>query len=97
MFSRIDVFKIVDTLFHRFDSVHRDEARVEVSAMMDNRISKEYQKYEFCKMVKCEKLQPESITFHTHEFCEVDYDHECKYTAKQFHKWLHREGYKIAK
>lgn len=53
-------------------------------------MSVEYQKYEFCKYMKCEALTEGK------DFCWVD-ENNCKFTAKTFHKWLKKEGFIIFK
>ena len=51
---------------------------------------KEYKKYEFCKSVGCIELtKKEPIK------CGAVY--KCVYTAREFHRWLKNNGYKILK
>jgi hypothetical protein len=47
----------------------------------------EYKKYEFCKAVKCPYLTSK---------CEVA-EILCRYTAKDFHKWLKQNNFIIIK
>lgn len=50
---------------------------------------REYQKHEFCRAVNCEDLSDNN-------FCESDTT-TCCHTAKEFHSWLQRNGFKIVK
>lgn len=50
---------------------------------------REYQKHEFCKAVNCEDLSDNN-------FCESNTT-TCCHTAKEFHRWLQRNGFKIVK
>ena len=51
----------------------------------------DYQKYEFCKAVKCDALfaGADSKCFFLPE--------KCKFTAKEFHEWLNKNGFFITK
>ena len=49
----------------------------------------EYKKYEFCKDINCPCLISGN--------CIVQHIDECLYTAKEFHKWLNKNDYKIIK
>ena len=57
----------------------------------------EYEKYEFCKAVKCECFITESIKLHIEEACIFSYPRDCIYTAKEFHKWLKENDFRIIK
>jgi len=52
---------------------------------------REYQKYEFCKAVKCPDLMKGRCIL------GKDYPSFCVYSAKSFHKWLEENGFKIIK
>ena len=47
----------------------------------------EYEKYEFCRSMKCPYLTPSTT-------CCID---GCFYTAKRFHNWLQENNFKIIK
>ena len=49
---------------------------------------KEYKDHEFCKSVKC--------LWRRFSECDVDANN-CVYTAKEFHKWLKSNGYRIVR
>jgi|GEM_PF-842092 len=51
-----------------------------------------YQKYEFCKDVKCQAL----IEYDEGHLCIRDPD-KCYYTAKEFHSWLNENQFTIRK
>ena len=51
----------------------------------------EYKDHEFCKAVGCS-----GFCFKTQK-CMVYVPSDCKFTAKEFHKWLKINGYKIVK
>lgn len=58
-------------------------------------MSREYRKYEFCKSVGCYYYYPNN-RFEA-ENCSVPNMSICPYTAKEFHKWLKENGFKIFK
>lgn len=51
--------------------------------------SKEYQKYEFCRDMKCSYLIDEA--------CCLEPAPSCRYTAKEFHHWLQDNRFLIVK
>jgi len=53
----------------------------------------EYKKNEFCISLQCGYVGYVSAIPH----CNVSSDSKCIYTAKQFHKWLKRNNFKIVK
>ena len=52
----------------------------------------EYQNYDFCKDVECSELIKPYDKLDSK--CNLS---ECVKTAKEFHKWLNSNGYKIVK
>lgn len=52
---------------------------------------REYEKYEFCKSVKCPELKTDETGYY---HCGKA-DCYCKFTAKDFYKWVKRQGFKI--
>ena len=59
--------------------------------------TKEYEKCEFCKQIKCECLIPESEELGIPISCNFSHDKDCIYTAREFHHWLKENGFKIIK
>lgn len=49
----------------------------------------QYKKYEFCDSVNC--------SYFWNEHCAVLADSDCSFTAKEFHKWLKANDFKISK
>lgn len=49
---------------------------------------REYQKYEFCKAIKCPSLKD--------NICNIDPE-VCLYSAKEFHIWIKENNFKIVK
>ena len=61
-----------------------------ITDIIDIGILKEYGKYEFCKDMRCIGLNNNT------KKCRA-YDSYCQYTAKEFHHWINKKGYKIVK
>ena len=57
----------------------------------------EYQKHEFCKDIKCNQFIPESKKHGITESCMFSHDSDCIHTAKEFHKWLKENNFKLVK
>ena len=56
----------------------------------------EYQKYEFCRAVKCQAIRDIGRNgYHAYK-CDTN-GALCEYSAHKFHQWLNRNGYKIIK
>jgi hypothetical protein len=53
----------------------------------------EYQKYEFCRA-----FEPDGACIDLVDGkCTVQADFDCQYTAKELHRWLQDNGYRIVK
>jgi len=50
----------------------------------------EYGKHEFCREIWCEHL-------YNLKTCAVGQDMHCSFTAKEFHRWLLDNGYRVVK
>jgi len=55
---------------------------------------RKYKKYEFCKDIGCPVLLGD---YKTDQYCDCGKIDECFWTAKEFHKWLKANGFKIIK
>lgn len=64
---------------------HRDARHVEAELAMKQR---EYDDHEFCKDIKCK--------YSDFSGCQLRVN-PCVKTAKEFHKWLKADGFKIVK
>ena len=49
----------------------------------------EYEKYEFCKDIKCPEMEGKT-------YCDND-PRYCLFSAKRFHNWLQENNFKIIK
>jgi len=67
---------------------HYEQEAVSAWNLTPNRVEKEYKDHEFCKAVDC--------LWSTCSGCSTDAK-QCVYTAKEFHRWLKSNGYKIVK
>ena len=72
-------------------------AHIVSSFLKQKRSFRKYSKYEFCKSVNCNQLIPESKTYGINECCMFKNDHDCIFTAKEFHRWLKDNGFEIMK
>lgn len=74
-------------------SLHRDERIVNNRSLLNTekqriKLSKrKYKKYEFCRSVKCPSLIKNCKSRNI----------DCKFTAKDFHKWLKENNFEILK
>lgn len=53
----------------------------------EDNMSREYKKYEYCKAIGCSGI----------EYSDKCCTSGCFYTAKDFHKWLKENNFKIVK
>jgi hypothetical protein len=56
-----------------------------------------YQKYEFCKAVRCECFVPENKKYGITQSCAFNRIEDCIYTAEEFYDWLKENDYVIKK
>lgn len=101
--SRFDVLKILikranlfydsldkgELFQYQVDKEEIDELKpcIEWLESLQERQQIAYEKYEFCRSMKCPYLTPSTT-------CYID---GCFYTAKRFHNWLQENNFKIIK
>ena len=68
MFSRTDVLKIVDAVFHEYASAHRTEAKESVCKMMDRCVEADANKYNRVAMKKERLERIKEIVKFEHDF-----------------------------
>ena len=103
--SRFDVLKILIKRANLFyDSLDKGELfqyqvdKEEIAALkpciewlesLQEQPQIEYEKYEFCKDIKCPEMEGKT-------YCDND-PRYCLFTAKRFHQWLQCHNFKIIK